>query len=85
MNIIKFQEQVKKEIEDELASIPEKYRKPFNSTHEGLAIIQEEFEELKEEVFWGEKKFYQDEQLSRMRKEAVQTAAMCIRFIQELT
>lgn len=95
-------EQVANEIKTELENIPEKYQKNFNSTHEGLAIIQEEFEELKQEVFFGEKKRLrmclqngeskdEAEQTAlrfhklAMRHEATQIAAMCVRFIQELT
>lgn len=90
--------EVSKEIEKELNSIPEKYQNPFNSTHEGLAVIWEEFEELKDEVFFGEKRANRDTSndvfdmgraktihKERLRKEAIQTSAMCIRFIQELT
>lgn len=89
------------EIKKELESIPEKYQENFNSTHEGLAVIMEEFEELKDEVFFGYKRAAKEvsEDLSpdyiksyadmthkdRMRKEAIQVAAMCVRFIQELT
>ena len=43
-------------IKDELARIPEKYQKNFNSTHEGYAVILEEVRELENEVFFGEKK-----------------------------
>ena len=96
-------EQVANEIKDELENLPEKYADTdFNSTHEGLAIIQEEFEELKQEVFFGEKKRLrmclqngeskdEAEQTAlrfhklAMRHEATQIAAMCVRFIQELT
>lgn len=93
-------EQVANEIKDELENLPE--NTDFNSTHEGLAIIQEEFEELKQEVFFGEKKRLrmclqngeskdEAEQTAlrfhklAMRHEATQIAAMCVRFIQELT
>lgn len=94
--------EVANEIKDELANIPEKYQKDFNSTHEGLAVIQEEFEELKDEVFFGYKRARDkaksvvslpgaiaertDEiHRARLRHEAIQLAAMCVRFIQELT
>jgi hypothetical protein len=96
-------------IRNEMESIPLKYQKPFNSNHEGLAILQEEVIELQNEIFFGEKPLYQqvvtgilsndvaklsDEVISqevtrahraRIRKEAVQVAAMACRIIQELT
>lgn len=82
-------EQVANEIKEELETLPEKYaNSTFNSHHEGLAVIQEEFEELKDEVFFGAKNLieYTDStHRRRMRKEAIQVAAMCVRFIQELT
>ena len=99
--------EVANEIKAELESLPEKYANTdFNSPHEGLAVIQEEFEELKAEVFFGEKKAAQatrpvsvleyriqedvDNDITslhkkRLRHEAIQIAAMCVRFIQELT
>jgi NTP pyrophosphatase (non-canonical NTP hydrolase) len=46
----------------------------FNSTHEGYAVILEELDEL-----WDEIKANSDK--SKMRKEAVQVAAMGLRFI----
>jgi len=54
---------------------------PFNSAHEGLAVIQEEFEELKSEVF--KKSKYRND--SEMRREAIQIAAMAVRFIIDVT
>lgn len=42
-------------IKKEMESIPEKYQKPFNSTHEGYAVLLEEVRELEQVVFFGEK------------------------------
>lgn len=53
---------------------------PFNSAHEGFAVLMEEFEELKVEVFMKEK--FRDNEA--MRNEAVQVAAMAMRFIIEV-
>lgn len=88
-------------IQKELESIPEKYQKNFNSTHEGYAVILEEVRELENEVFFGEKKCREvhkndldrawanhaagELHRRKMREECVQIAAMCARFIQELT
>jgi hypothetical protein len=83
----------------ELDSIPEEYQKDFNSIHEGYAVILEEVRELEQEVFFGKKKAKIEVALQgingnqtameihkqRMREECVQIAAMCARFIQELT
>ena len=51
------------------------------SPHEGLAIILEEYEELKEEVF---KQFDTRDKLE-MRKEAIHLATMAMRFMVDLT
>jgi hypothetical protein len=51
---------------------------PFNSAHEGYAVILEELDELKEHV-WT-KQINRD--VAGMRKEAVQAAAVCVKFIQ---
>lgn len=46
-------------IKSEMESIPEKYQKPFNSLHEGLAVLREEYLELEQEIFFGEKEYLQ--------------------------
>ena len=53
---------------------------PFHSAHEGFAIIQEEFEELKTEVFVNQKR----RSTPKMRKEALQLATMALRFIVDI-
>ena len=99
------------EIMAEMESIPEKYQKPFNSTHEGLAVLREEYIELENEIFFGEKsiEFIDQSEMRwikkhypkidestvwshkdlvhrlRIKKEAIQVAAMAARIIQELT
>ena len=71
---------------------------PMHSAHEAIAVIEEEFLELRDEVFWGLKKAQRlplartgepsDDPVYRhrqaMRTEAIQTAAMAIRFIVEV-
>jgi hypothetical protein len=80
----------------EMESIPEKYQKNFNSMHEGLGVLREEYIELEQEIFFGEKKaeheisfydFHDTKKIfkDRVRKEAIQVAAMAVRIIQELT
>lgn len=63
-------------VDAELLRARGKHPKRFNSAHEGLAVIEEEFEEFKKEVFHGTKQ--------RTREELVQLAAMCIRFAEDL-
>ena len=53
---------------------------PFHSAHEGLAIIQEEYEELKTEVFRNQSR----RDMTSMRKEALQLATMALRFIMDI-
>lgn len=52
----------------------------MRSPHEGFAIIHEEFDELKREV-WAKPS---QRNLENMRKEALQVAAMAIRFVAEV-
>lgn len=50
----------------------------FNSAHEGFAVLKEEVDELWDEVRTKDRDFQQ------MRKEAIQVAAMAIRFVEEV-
>lgn len=51
---------------------------PFNSAHEGYAVILEEMDELKEHVW----KKQHSRDIVAMRAEAIQVAAMAVKFIQ---
>ncbi len=55
---------------------------PFNSSHEGFAVLHEEFDELKAEVWSNEKK--NPQRAVQMRAEAIQVAAMALRFITDI-
>ena len=61
---------------EELQSAEQAFR-PMYSGHEGLAIIEEEFIELRTEVFIKQK----NRDVQKMYKEAKQLAAMAIRFM----
>jgi len=62
-------------IVDELSRANKVY-KPFNSAHEGYAVMLEEMDELFDEI----RKKRPD--ISRMQDEAIQVGAMAIKFIQ---
>lgn len=49
---------------------------PFNSAHEGLAVLEEEVKELRDWVYTNQKK----RDIQAMKKEALQVAAMALRF-----
>lgn len=61
----------------EYASATEKFG-PFASAHEGYAVIKEEVDELWDEIKGGQSN-------QRMREEAMQIAAMAIRFMHDIT
>ncbi len=65
-------------VEIELTKAINSY-KSFNSAHEGYAVILEELDELWDEV----KKKPSKVDIEKMRKEAIQVAAMAIRFIND--
>lgn len=52
----------------------------FHSEHEGFAIILEELDELKAEIWKNQSK----RDRAAIRKEAVQLAAMAMRFVDDL-
>ncbi len=65
------------EVADELRSARAKFG-PMNSTHEGYAVLLEEMDEL-----WIEVRL-KNASIERIRKEAIQVAAMAVRFIEDL-
>ena len=56
---------------------------PFNSAHEGYAVLLEEVEELWDAIR-NDKKLV-GMQKHAMRKEAIQVAAMAVRFVLDIT
>lgn len=68
------------EVAKELSRAESKFD-PYNSAHEGYAVIKEEVDELWEEVKKKEKK----RSRSKMRKEAIQIAATALRFVLNVT
>jgi hypothetical protein len=81
MNVIDVDEAqaIGKELATEAVRASVKFE-PFNSSHEGLAVILEEYEELKREVFKKQSEY----DMVKMRKEAVHLGAMALRFIYDV-
>lgn len=65
---------------DELSSARNRFP-PFNSAHEGYAVILEEIQELWEEI--KDNKRPDSERIPAMRKEAIQCGAMLVAFLKE--
>lgn len=78
--LFSFYSEAIKEVDDEVRRAFSLFPNKFVNQHEGLAIIWEEFEELKAEVFKNQKNY----DLESQRKEAIQLAAMAVRFAAEL-
>lgn len=68
-------ERIKAELTNARANWPK-----FNSAHEGFAVLLEEVDELKAHVWTNQKR----RDLVAMQKEAIQVAAMAIRFAEEV-
>jgi hypothetical protein len=72
--------------EDAIAMVREEHRiavfqhAPFHSAHEGIAVIEEEFDELKDEIW--KKRERRDP--SKLLKEAAHLAAMGLRFMVDI-
>ena len=64
------------ELQNATATFP-----PFHSAHEGYAVIKEELDELWEEV----RKKASSRTSTSLRTEAIQVAAMALRFAAEIT
>lgn len=62
----------------ELLRTRQKFPRPFASPHEGIGVLREEYLELEAEAF------RQRVDSARMRDEAVQVAAMAVRFVADL-
>lgn len=67
------------DVRAELERARAKFPTPFASAHEGFAILNEERDEL-----WDEVKGNALGRRERMREEAIQVAAMAIRFVEEV-
>ena len=77
MSIPKYVSDIAEECDNELARATALHR-PMHSAHEGYAVILEELDELKAEV-WRKQS-----DKAAMRKEAIQIAAMAMRFVRDV-
>ena len=79
MNSINSRSPTVQAIDDILGELDQAQKKflPFHSAHEGYAVILEELDELKAHV-WQKQS---ERDYEAMRHEAIQVAAMALRFI----
>ena len=78
MDCLKFGNEIQlvvNELKQAIANWPS-----MNSAHEGLGLIEEELDELKKIIFLKQKL----RDLNKMRDEAIQLAAMAVRFAFEV-
>ena len=68
------------EIATEVKRARSLFPEKFHNQHEGYAVILEEIDELWDEIKKNQKNY----DLPAQRKEAIQAAAMLVRFIDEL-
>lgn len=73
-------EQALIEVLDQLRIATEQYG-PFHSAHEGFAVLKEEVDELWETVRLSP--FKHSDRANRMGDEAIQVAAMALRFLRD--
>lgn len=66
-------------VHDETVAAIEKFE-PFQSPHEGYAVILEEMDELKAHVWMNQSR----RDINAMAREAIQVAAMAVRFIHDV-
>ena len=69
-----------KMIETELRKAIFNFPKPFNSSHEGYAVLLEEVDELWHEI----KNDKQEGSIQRQREEVVQVGAMAAKFLMQI-
>ena len=74
-------EKVALEIREEMERAENLYG-PFHSLHEAIAVIREEYRELEDAIFWGNKN---GNNKATVRLEALHTAAMTTRLLMMLT
>ena len=71
-------ELILKEIEKEIEFSNKKFKPGFNSNQEWLGTLREEYKELEQEIFKSKEVWKGN---SKMKKEAIQVAAMAIKGI----
>lgn len=81
MSVLERYQETLKQVGDEIVRAKGMFPDDFANQHEGYAVLLEEVDEL-----WDEcKKNQNNYDLDAQRKEAIQVAAMAVRFATELT